>query len=196
MEVTGPYSGIELIIGPMFAGKTTELVRRLNLYNEMNLNVLYINSSLDTRSTNSFSTHNNTLKEHHNIIGIKSDSLEDILDIIKKYDVIGVDEGQFFKNLYDNTKYIVDVLGKKVIISGLDADFKREQFGDIVKLVPHCDTIIKLKPFCKYCRDNGKIIPAIFTSRHIDVENINSNIDVGGADKYFPTCRKCYLDHN
>ncbi len=196
MEVTGPYSGLELIFGPMFAGKTTELVRRLNLYNEMDLNVLYINSSIDTRSNASFSTHNNTLKEHHQIVSMKCNSLHGIIDTAKDYDVIGIDEAQFFNTLYDDVKHLVDDLGKKVIVSGLDADFKREPFGDIIKLVPLCDSVIKLKPFCKYCRDNKKIVPAVFTSKHNDKERAEGNIDVGGYDKYFPTCRSCYHKHN
>ena len=192
MDIFSLNSGIELIIGPMFAGKTTELMRRLNLYNEMNLQVLYINSNLDNRSSNFFSTHNETLKENNKIATIKTNCLHDILDQIKKYDVIGIDEGQFFNKLYDDTKYIVDILEKKVIISGLDSDYKREPFGDIVKLVPLCDNVIKLKPFCKYCRDNGKIIPAIFTKRH---SKGDTTIDVGGKDKYFPACRKCYINN-
>lgn len=195
MDLPVSYNGLELIFGPMFAGKTTELNRRLNLYNEMNLNVLYINSSLDTRSITNFSTHNNTLKENTKISYIKCSNLKEIYDILINYDVIGIDEGQFFNNLYEDVKYLVDELNKKVIISGLDADYKREPFGDIIKLIPLCDSVIKLKPFCKYCRDNRKIVHAIFTSKHSD-NKLSDNIDVGGYDKYFPTCRVCYLKQN
>ena len=182
-------SGLELIVGPMFAGKTTELMRRLNLYNEMRMRVLYINSSLDTRD-DLFSTHNATLKKNNNIVCVKTDRIGDITDTIKDYDIIGIDEGHFFSDLYQNVRLIVDEMGKKVIISGLDGDYRREQFGDIVRLVPLCDSITKYRPFCELCHNDGRIVPAIFTHRHC---NNNDTVDVGGKEKYYPTCRSCYL---
>lgn len=192
MEINTNVSSLELIIGPMFAGKTTELMRRLNLYNEMNLHVLYINSCYDNRGE-IFSTHNETLKNNNNITGVKANTLHDLFGYINDFDVIGIDEGQFFRNLFEDIKYIVNVLNKKVIVSGLDSDYKREPFGDIIKLIPLCDSVIKYKPFCKLCRDDKKIVQAIFTLRHSSGDDL---IDIGGKDKYYPVCRQCYNKNN
>lgn len=182
-------SGIELIIGPMFAGKTTELIRRLNLYNEMNLKVLYVNSNFDNRSETNISTHNKTLKSDSSINMIKVHRLSDILSDIDEYNVIGIDEGQFFVNLYEDVMHLVDVMNKRVVISGLDSNYKCEPFGDMIKLIPMCDSVVKLSPFCKTCRDEGKIKPAIFTYRHSTGDEL---IEIGGKDKYYPVCRPCY----
>jgi thymidine kinase len=194
------YGKLELIIGPMFAGKTSELKRRLNLYNEMNLKVAFINSIIDNRAAEEegFSTHNKTLKKHCQFVYYKTNSLRDIWNQLLDVDVIGIDEGQFFSNLYNDVTELIDKYNKKIIVSGLDADADRQPFGEITRLVIMADSVKKLKPFCKLCRDDNRIVEAVFTLRHTDNrnnDNCNNNIDVGGSDKYFPVCRHCYLEY-
>ena len=85
---------IDIIIGPMFAGKSTELIRRLNICAELGLKTLYVNSKLDGRSDKVFSTHNPTIGK---IGKIDSKKVLDLLDIdFEQYDVIGIDEAQLF----------------------------------------------------------------------------------------------------
>ena len=191
MESTFNYdtAGLDIIIGPMFAGKTTELIRRLNLYSEMDLKVLYINSTLDNRTMNNFSTHNETLKNTHKIIYVKANTLSEWFETIQQFDIIGIDEAQFFSDLYDSVTKILDKYQKRIIVAGLDGNYRREPFGEIIKLIPLCDSVIKYKPFCHFCKTIKKITPAIFTFRH---STSDDTIDIGGKDKYVPVCRKCY----
>ena len=198
---------LEIIIGPMFSGKSTELLRRLNIYAAMNLNVLYINSSFDDRATTMWSTHNPTMKSIGNIAAVKIQDLTELETEIEfrrgeevnkaplsSFDVIGIDEAQFFTGLKDFALGQVEKLHKKVLIAGLNSDFKRAKFGEILDLIPVCDTIDKLTPFCKMCWENSnEHVNALFSMR-INSEN-DSVIDVGDSGKYAPVCRKCYLEN-
>jgi thymidine kinase len=198
---------LEIIIGPMFSGKSTELLRRLNIYAAMNLHVLYINSSFDDRATTMWSTHNPTMKSIGNIAAVKIQDLTELETEIEfrrgeevnkaplsSFDVIGIDEAQFFTGLKDFTLGQVEKLHKKVLIAGLNSDFKRAKFGEILDLIPVCDTIDKLTPFCKMCWENSnEHVNALFSMR-INSEN-DSVIDVGDSGKYAPVCRKCYLEN-
>jgi len=198
---------LEIIIGPMFSGKSTELLRRLNIYAAMNLRVLYINSSFDDRATTAWSTHNPTMKSLGNITAIKVQDLTDLETEIEfrhgeevnkaplaSFDVIGIDEAQFFIGLKDFALGQVENHHKKVLIAGLNSDFKRAKFGEILDLIPVCDTIDKLTPFCKMCWENSnEHVNALFSMR-INSEN-DAVIDVGDSGKYAPVCRKCYLEN-
>jgi len=181
---------LHLIIGPMFCGKTTELLRRLNIYAEMNLKVLYLNILLDNRSDYDFSTHSKHITSKGNIDSLKVSSLENLKDKINKYDVIGIDEGQMFKNLKDEVLYYVEGMNKTIIIGGLNGDFKRRPFGEILDLIPYCDAVQKLNPFCFSCCKEGKYIDALFSKRLSDNQD---TILIGNVDTYIPVCRKCYL---
>jgi thymidine kinase len=180
----------------MFSGKTSELVNRLNIFAVAGYKILYINSSVDSRETNdnntSFSTHNVSItKMHENIKQIKSKTLMNLLDIAT-YDVIGIDEAQFFDDLKDFCLMTCDVLKTKVVVAGLNGDFNRQTFGQINDLIPCCDTITKLYPFCVVCRDiRGEMTPALFSKR---ISKEKEKIIIGKEDKYIPVCRECYLE--
>ena len=88
---------LELIIGPMFSGKSTELLRRLNICAEMNLSVVYVNSHLDDRTSTSFSTHNPTMTSVGKIQACKIQDLSECNP--NEFDVLGIDEAQFIHNL-------------------------------------------------------------------------------------------------
>lgn len=196
---------LEIIIGPMFSGKSTELLRRLNIYAAMKLNVLYVNSSFDDRATTMWSTHNPTMKSIGNIAATKVQNLSELNEEItcvrgdeslkahlSSFDVIGIDEAQFFSGLKDFSLTQVETYNKKVLIAGLNSDFKRAKFGEILDLIPVCDTIDKLTPFCKLCWENaGEHVNALFSMR-INSEN-DAVVDVGDSAKYIPACRKCYV---
>jgi thymidine kinase len=187
---------ITLYIGCMYSGKTTALFRKLSIYSEMGLRCLYINSDLDTRSLSEFSTHNPsiTLKDTKKIDMIKIANLNSILELSRLYDVIGIDEGQFFTDLKDFVLLMSEKYEKQVIISGLDGDFKRNSFGQILDLIPYCDNIEKLKAFCKPCFSRKRELKdALFSKR---IVNSNSTILIGEKDEYVPVCRSCYIDEN
>lgn len=179
--------GIDLIIGPMYASKSTELVRRLNIYYELDMKVLYINSTKDERSTCDFSTHNQTIKE----IPFNTTKVAKLENIdVSAYNVIGIDEAQLFSNLKRTVLHWVEDLGKIVLVCGLNGDFRREPFGEIMDLIPLCDSIVKLTPFCISCKkDHGIVRKAHFSKRIVDNDQI---ILIGAKESYIPVCRQCY----
>jgi len=180
---------ISLIIGPMYSGKTTELIKQLNTYSLLNMKVLYINHILDNRS-DIFSTHNPSIKElGTNITGIKTNNIASVMDTISRYDVIGIDEAQLFDKIYDDVMYITEILNKRVIVAGLSGDYKRELFGELYRLIPVVDDITKLHAYCKPCLSNNNISRAHFSKR---IVNSQETVLIGASDSYIPVCRKCY----
>lgn len=181
---------LEIIIGPMFSGKTTELVRRLTSYNSINKKCIYINSNLDTREETTFSTHNPMIK-NLNIDSLKVNKIDSyLLNKVKDYDVIGIDESQLFNGLLEVCVLrMVDLMGKIVIVSGLNGDYKRNKFGKILDLIPHCDSIVKLYPYCKICAEKNILNKALFSKR---IECNDDKVVNIGYNNYIPVCRVCY----
>jgi thymidine kinase len=168
---------LELIIGNMFSGKSTELIRRINRKKSINKKSIIINYIQDNRySSNSIST--------HDLVKVNCVKVEKLLDLpenlLKEYDSIFIDEGQFFQDLYT---FVTKFIDKHIVISGLDGDFLQKPFGQILSLIPLCDTVDKLCAYCKIC-NNGTLAP--FTKK-ITKEIVQ--IDIGGSDKYIPVCR-------
>jgi thymidine kinase len=173
---------LELIMGPMFSGKTSKLLDIYKQCSFCNIPVVIINHSSDTRY------HETMLSSHDKVLApcIMLSKLEDCLAMnpVKTADVILINECQFFEDLYDS---VVTMLNhdKKVYISGLDGDFKRKKFGQILDLVPMSDKITKLSSLCSLCRDGTK---AIFSMRLSDEKDQT----VVGVSNYIPVCRSCY----
>jgi len=182
---------LHLIIGPMYSGKTTEILRRLNIYSEMGFETLYLNTKLDNRSGENFSTHSSFISNAGKIDTISVLKLRDSLDEIMKYKVIGIDEAQMFSGLKEFVLDLVETHKKTIIVGGLNGDFKREKFGEIIDLIPYCDSIETLNPFCLACSQEGNYTNAIFSKR-LDMNNTDK-IVIGGKNEYIPVCRKCYL---
>jgi len=177
---------LELIIGPMFASKSTELIRNINRYSSIGMNILVINHKLNTRyNTNGISTHDKHKFENcvilENLHDIFSD---DLIDIYNNANVIIIEELQFFKDAYNVITNIVDNTDKIIIAAGLVGDVNRKPFGDVLLLIPHAEKIIHLSALCKKCGD-GTLAP--FTIRKIDSED---QIQVGIDDLYESVCRK------
>ena len=174
---------IEVILGCMFSGKSTELLRRINRWSAIGKKVILINHENDIRTKNSIQTHNKQIQE-----AIKLTSLKKIINKIHKYDVIGIDEAQFFPDLYEFVLSI-ERMNKIIIISGLDGDWKREPIGQILRIIPLCDEVIKLQALDMMDR-NGNV--AIFSKRIIPN---NEQILVGASDSYLAVSRKNYLEN-
>ena len=176
---------LELIIGNMFSGKSTELIRRINSIKSINKKALVINYIHDNRySKDSVSTHDSV-----KIQSLKSDLLLLIdKELIINSDFIFIDEGQFFSDLIEFVKLYVDFYKKNVIVSGLDGDYNRCKFGSMLDLIPICDSVLKLKAYCSKCCD-GTYGP--FTKKIINNDIL---IDIGGSDKYIPVCRTHYFN--
>ena len=175
-------SRIEIILGCMFSGKSTELLRRCNRYKAIGHNVLLINHLNDVRTGESVMTHRKETAS-----AIKTDTLLSIInnDTFQTSNVVGIDEGQFFGDLLEFVK-LVEKMNKILIISGLDGDSNREPFGQILNCIPLCDEVVKLTAMDMVDKDGT---PAIFTKR---IVNDAEQILVGTSDKYIAVSRKNY----
>jgi thymidine kinase len=188
---------LEIILGPMYASKSTRLVDIYKQCKFCNIPVTAINHTIDNRYDNELlSTH-----DHVKIPCLQASQLTDIWTdngyqkigdkrdyiVLRNSDVILINEGQFFPDLYD---VVVDMLlhNKKVYVCGLDGDFERKKFGQILDLVPLCDKVTKLSSLCSLCK-NGT--PGIFSMR-LTKEKQQTLV---GSDNYIPVCRKCYEQH-
>ena len=132
---TSSTGTIDVITGPMYSAKTTELIKRLSIEAEMGFMVLYINHLVDEeRSTNDFSTHNPVYKEKiDEVVNFHFKKTDDLMALIEgesldKYDVIGIDEAQFFNELINPVLYLAEELNKHVIVAGLSLDSSRQKF--------------------------------------------------------------------
>ena len=171
---------LKVILGPMFSGKTTELIKIYNSHKACNIKVCAINHCSDTRyHDNKLSTHDRDM-----IDSINLNKLSLISPLLHMYDVFVINEGQFFDDLYEGVNYLVNMHNKKVYVCGLDGDFQRREFGSILKILPLCDDVVKLKAICKSC----KIRDGIFTFR---LSNEKEQMLVG-TDNYTALCRSCY----
>ena len=181
---------LEIILGCMWSGKSTEIIRIAKRYKSINKNVLIIKNDKDNRYDFS-----DSYVVSHDQEKIQCINCDELLPIINKQlyndaDLIIIEEAQFFKDLYNFTLKSVDENKKNLIIVGLDGDFQRKPFGDILNLIPISDKVSKFNAFCKLCNDGT---PANFTKRCI---NNNTQELVGSDDIYMAVCRTHYLEED
>lgn len=177
---------LELIIGPMFSGKSTELIREIRLARIIKKKVIVIKPLIDNRYKNDKIVSHSFESEECITVEILSEIDNKIID----YDLIVVDEGQFFVDLKETVLQWVEKNNKHVIVGGLDGDYKRKPIGKILELIPYSDKCIKITSLCKECNNGEK---ALFSHRTI---NNNEQVQVGGEESYVPLCRMHYLAKN
>lgn len=176
---------LQLILGPMYSGKTSALLELKKQYTYSKMSCCVINYAEDKRYHESkLSTHDKIMVECNNTLDLDEFLTE---EIINSYSVFLINEGQFFKNLKSNVYKLVENYNKIVHVCGLDGDFKREPFGEILQLIPICDDVIKKKSICAIC-ENGT--PALFSKRLVE----SNEIKLIGSDIYKPVCRSCYMN--
>ena len=194
---------LDIILGPMFSGKTsrllkiTEEIKNTNLMSKEETElIMIIKPDVDRRYEQSEEKHHiishDGLRQECHVVSdlIKFISIiEDTIEKIKLKSIenlwIIIDEGQFFKNLRKFCEKLFELFGKlisvKIVVSGLDGDYQKRSIGDILSLVPICDTVVKLKGKCQYCNELS-IMSQRTTSQ-------KSQVLIGGEDIYKPTCR-------
>lgn len=182
---------LELIVGPMFAGKSSAIIGMIRRNNFIGRKTLCITSIIDQRySVNAkIITHD---KDYYPATAVKTLAEVRLLACFHQADCIIIEEAQFFPDLFDFVLFAVEVLRKKVVCVGLDGDAYRKPFGQILDLIPYADSIEKYNALCPLCHDGTK---AIFTSKKI-LDPTVGQVFVGGADDYEPLCRKHYLEQN
>lgn len=169
---------IELIIGCMFSGKSTELIRIYDRFRIAKKRCIMLKHSFDTRyDANAVSTHTG--------VKINCISVNKLMDVdVQNYDVICIDEAQFFDDLIEFCEK--EALDKYIVVAGLDADYKMNAFSNITNLVPKCDIVRKLNAVCSKCGDNASFSKRITSETDVNV--------IGGQDKYISVCRNCFYD--
>lgn len=173
---------LQVITGCMFSGKTTELLR---LYRESEEAKLLVNHSKDSRYSVRSDVTSHDLKTERSLAFENLEALRREAVYLSASRVF-IDEAQFFPNLYDTVKLMVDEDRKHVVVAGLNGDYRRRAFGQIPMLLPIADSVSILHASCSEC---GK--PALFSHRP---EASGSVVNVGGALEYVSLCRDHYLN--
>ena len=172
-------SKLHLILGSMYSGKSSILIRELLRYRAIGKHIFCINSLKDIRTINDeIMTHDGI-----SIPACKSENLMNDVYLPYNIEVVGIDEAQFFPDLLPFVQKMLNN-GMIVIVAGLDGDYQQKEFGDILKLIPLSDSYQKCYAFCKLCHDGT---PGSFTKRII---NNDSQVLVGSEKEYISVCRK------
>lgn len=174
---------IEVICGSMFSGKTEELIRRLKRAKIARQRVEIFKPAIDKRyseedivSHDSNAIHSTPVDNSHSILLMTSD-----------VDVVGIDEAQFFDDGIVEVCSELANNGTRVIVAGLDMDFRRIPFGPMPALLSIADDVTKVHAICVEC---GHI--ANYSYRLVDSDR---RVLLGERNEYQPLCRKCYLKH-
>jgi thymidine kinase len=171
---------IEVICGSMFSGKTEELIRRLKRAKIANLKVEIYKPALDLR----YDERNIVSHDENAIPSIPVDNSQTILLLANEADVIGIDESQFFDDLLPQVCDQLALRGTRVIVAGLDMDYRAEPFGQMPNLLAKADYITKLHAICVKC---GNI--ASYSYRKTKDAK---QVFLGEKDVYEPRCRYCF----
>ncbi|XP_039137277.1 LOW QUALITY PROTEIN: thymidine kinase-like [Dioscorea cayenensis subsp. rotundata] len=181
------HGEVHVIIGPMFAGKTTALLRRIQSERDNGRSVVMVKSSKDSRyGLDCVVTHDGKKMPCFAVPNLSTFRAQIGHEAYNKFDVIGIDEGQFFEDLYDFCCEAADIDKKTIIIAGLDGDYMRRSFGSVLDVIPLADTVTKLTARCELCGRR-----AFFTFRKTAETQTEL---IGGADVYMPVCRQHYVN--
>jgi len=179
-NIKTPKGWIEVIAGSMFSGKTEELIRRLKRAKIAKQKVEIFKPQIDTR-------YSVEKVVSHDANYIPSKSIERaimILDFVTDEEVIGIDEAQFFDDeIFDVCNKLAN-RGIRVIVAGLDMDFKGIPFGPMPKIMASAEYVTKVHAICIKCGD---------LANHSHRLSANENlVELGETDKYEPLCRNCF----
>jgi len=200
---SGGIGYLEIVMGPMFSGKTTALIKQYHISKEQEKHVFVFNYSEDVR----YSKCAVVSHDKEETPCIFSETLSEIwvqprhamYNEVHNADIILINEAQFFPDIYECVLDMVEVHHKRVYLYGLDGDFKRNAFfspsssSNVRKykgwldLIPYADSVEKKTAICKMCPEK-----AIFSHR-LTREDKQKVI---GASNYIPLCRTCYLYAN
>ncbi len=183
---------LKLIIGPMFAGKTTALIaaaKDAKVSGKASMRISHVINvrDMDIEGKIEFKSHNDEVlgdvfacEKLKNVFGMKG---------YAEASHIFIEELQFFEDAFESVVLMVERDGKNVTAAGLDGSYMRTGFGRMLELIPFCDEVVKL---VAKCSTDGCDRDAPFTKKTTG-ELDGDVVDVGGADKYSAVCRKHYL---
>lgn len=174
------HGWIEVVCGSMFSGKTEELIRRLKRAEFANQKILLVKPRIDDRY------HKEKVVSHKgsSFEAVCVDQADDILNIWNNERIVAIDEAQFFKSDVVAVANKLAKQGVRVIVAGLDMDFKGNPFGPMPHLMAVAEYVTKVHAICVSC---GNL--AQFSHRTVEDEE---QVLVGAVEKYKPLCRSCY----
>ena len=175
---------IEVVCGSMFSGKTEELIRRLNRARIAKQKVEIFKPSVDTR-------YDEEDVVSHDANAVKSNPVQNASQILfyaEDFEVVGIDEAQFFSDELVSVCNELANRGKRVIVAGLDMDFTGKPFGPIPQLMATAEYVTKVHAICIRC---GNL--ANYSHRTAKDDKL---VLLGETDAYEPLCRKCFIDAN
>jgi thymidine kinase len=181
---------IEIICGPMFAGKSSELIRRARVAQEAGLKIKVFKPQKDTRYSNFHITSHNGDKIPATPISYFKD-ISEYLD--SKTNIIALDEVHFFKSSVSEAIYTCTDLaneGYKLIISGIDQDFRGEPIHPLADLLAIAEKITKLKAYCSVCGEPAHQSQRLINNQPAPYDS--PTIQIGAKELYEPRCRKCH----
>ena len=172
---------ITLILGPMFSGKSTELMRRVRRFTFARKRCLVCKYKQDQRyaGEDTLATH-----DRQTMVARPCEKLEDIESLYRGFDVIGIDEGQFFPDLNEFCERAANE-GKVVIVAALDGTFERKPFGTVCELVPLAERVEKLTAVCRVTGADAAFSRRLGSATEVEL--------IGGAEMYMPVSRSGYF---
>jgi len=178
---SGQRSGwIEVICGSMFSGKTEELIRRLKRSKYANQKVEIFKPRIDTR----YDERKVVSHDDNYLLSTPIKHSSEILNVSDEVAVIGVDEAQFFDMELTVNLQKLALRGKRIIVAGLDMDFKGIPFGPIPHLLAVAEYITKVHAICSHCGN--------LATHSYRLSEDGETVVLGEKDKYEPRCRTCY----
>lgn len=177
----GQRSGwIEVICGSMFSGKTEELIRRLKRAKFANQRTAIFKPAKDVR----YDDKNVISHDENQIDSIPVNSSSEILRYIQEVNVIGIDEAQFFDRELPAVCQKLAIMGMRVVVAGLDMDFRGAPFGPVPDLLAVAEYVTKVHAICPHCGN--------LATHSYRLSEEQETIVLGEKDKYEPRCRICY----
>ncbi len=173
---------IEVVCGSMFSGKSEELIRRLKRAKFAHQNVEVFKPAIDVR----YSEEDVVSHDHNAIQSTPVDSAASILLLSSEVDVVGVDEAQFFDDFLIDVCKQLAARGVRVIVAGLDMDFRGVPFGPMPALCAIADDVTKVHAICVKC---GALA---YVSHRLVADD--KQVLLGETEKYEPLCRDCYIE--
>lgn len=171
---------IEVICGSMFSGKTEELIRRLNRARIAQQKVEIYKPMIDTR----YSEENVVSHDSNSVASTPVESSQSILLMATEADVVGIDEAQFFDEGLVEVCNTLANRGKRIIIAGLDMDFKGVPFGPMPALCSIAEDVTKVHAICVRCGNLAHVSHRIVAG--------DKQVMLGELQEYEPLCRHCY----
>jgi thymidine kinase len=173
---------LDIVFGPMFSGKSSYAMSYIRRQRAIGKHVLVIKPDIDTRYS-----------DQHVIVTHNGEQLPCRLwdaqipltptTDLENVDSVVIEEAQFFEGLYSFVKWVLLAKRKNILLVGLDGDASQQTFGELLQCIPYATNVTKLHALCMVCKD-GTLAP--FTKRQ--TENVESQIDVGGSERYTSVC--------